>query len=243
MTEPLISQQTIKYKTYVKEALVQALQLVFTSHPDDLLRITKVGIDFPITEAMYPAVVVRFYERTIRNAGIAHEEHFEDPNQLGHFVKYKHMLYEGDIEFAIYALSSYDRDLISDAIVQVLTMGDVEVYSNQFLNRIYAPPSIVSENESGAYDPSIDHPINLNTDEISGFGETQTQVPWQSEDQLIYQTSYRINIHGEFYSRTPINHNYGVVERVDKYPYDPAAGETKPDPHPEDPSPWITPGE
>jgi hypothetical protein len=44
--------------------------------------------------------------------------YWRTPITLGAFQKHKHMLYQGDIEFAIYALSSYDRDLISDAIVQ-----------------------------------------------------------------------------------------------------------------------------
>lgn len=236
--EPQLQQQTIKYKTYVKEALVQALRAVFRSHVDPILLGTKVGIDFPFEQADYPAVVVRFYERSITNAGVGHMEHIEDTNNAGRYIKYKHYLYQGDIEFAIYALSSLDRDLISDSIVQTLTMGEMETYTNQFFNRIYDPDSVPAENEGGAYDPAIDHMINLNTDQISGFGETQVIAPWSPEDVLVYQNSYRINIHGEFYSRTPIDQTYGLIEAVEQYPYSPDAGESKPDPKPEDPAPW-----
>lgn len=229
--EPLIPIHTIKYKTYVKEALVEAFRAVFAAHPDDILRKTKVGIDFPTTESMYPAIVVRFYERSITNAGIGHFEMLDDPENPGRYLRYKHYLYQGDIEFAVYALSSYDRDLISDSIVQTLAMGDLEPYSDQFLDRIY--------NSDPAVEPaSLDHFINLNTDTIQGFGETQALAPWQPEDLLVYQTSYRIGIHGEFYSRTPPVVNYGLVEKVESYPYMPADGETKPSPNPEDPAPW-----
>jgi len=239
MTEPLFPVQTIKYKQYVKETLVQALSRVFASHPDSILQTTKVGIDFPLERTAYPAVVIRFYERQIQNAGVGHIEHIEDLNNLGHYIKYKHYLYQGDVEFAIYALSSYDRDLLADSLVQTLTMGTLEAYTAQFLNRVYNPTSIPSENEGGAYDATVDHMIDLNTDEISGFGETQTLAPWLPEDVLVYQTSYRINIHGQFYSRTPVNETYGLVEHVDIYPWSPDAGETQPDPHPEDTTPWL----
>jgi hypothetical protein len=251
MAEPLIPVQTIRYKQYVKEALLEALRAVFASHPDTILRRTSVDIDFPMDEALYPAVVVRFYERSIRNAGIGHSEFLPeiDPDTgdpTGLYIKYKHYLYSGDIEFAIYALSSLDRDLVADTVVQVLTMGDLEPYSDQFLNRIYQADAVQEPS-------SVDHMINLNTDEIMGFGETQDLAPWGAEDVMIYSTSYRIGIFGEFYSRTPPNTIYGVVEKVETYPYMPAAGETQPNPNwsgPDgiqgtgddlpDPAPWIT---
>lgn len=236
---PLLQQNTIQYKTYVKETIVQATRAVFATHPDTIVRDnTNVGIDFSFEESKYPSVIVRFYERQIRNAGLAHVEHFPTDDTKTAWIRYEHKLYNGDIEFAIYALSSYDRDIISDALVQMLTMASTEPYTNLFLDRIYNHASVTTETESGAFDPAYDHMINLNTDQISGFGETQTQVPWLSEDQLLYQNSYRIGIFGEFYSRTPVNTTFGLVEKVESYPYDPDAGDTKPDPNPDDPAVW-----
>jgi hypothetical protein len=232
MPEPLIQIQTIRYKTYVKEALVEALQNVFIRHPDEILAKVHVGVDFPITEVEYPAIVVRFYERNIYNAGVGHTETFEDPNNLGRYFHYKHYLYKGDIEFAVYALSSYDRDILSDALVQIIAMGDLELYSNEFLKRIYSP-DLTEEPSAGS------HFININTDEISGFGESQALAPWMPEDIYVFQTSYRVNVFGELYSRTPAVNSYGLVEKVETYPYrsqfDP---EAKPNPNPEDLTPW-----
>jgi hypothetical protein len=223
MPEPLIPVQTIRYKTYVKETLVEALRAVFASHPDTILAKTKVGIDFPNTEAAFPAVVIRFYERSIYNAGVAHRELLEDPNVPGRYQKYKHYLYKGDIEFAVYGLSSYDRDIIGDSVVQTIAMGDLENYTSQFYDRIY--------NANPLTEPySIEHYININSDKIQGFGETQQIAPWQPEDVMVYQTSYRVEIFGEFYSRIPPTVNYGMIERVETYPYMPAAGEDVPDP-------------
>lgn len=216
---------TIKYKTYVKEALVEALREVFADHPDEILRTTNVNIDFPLTEAEYPAIIIRFYERDIHNAGVGHYEFFEDENNPGRWIRYKHYLYNGDIEFAIYGLSSLDRDLLADSIVQTLAMGDLSDYTNKFLTRIYSP-------DATAEPTSVDHAINLNTDQIQGFGETQMLAPWQPEDVMVYQTSYRVGIHGEIYSLTPETDaaNYGLIERVDQFPYNPDAGEVVPDP-------------
>lgn len=432
MTKPLFPVETIRYTTYLKESLEQALRAVFASHPDRLLAQTKVGVDFPITQADYPAVVIRWFERSIDQAGIAHEEWLEvfdtivrlpvhndlfnpgsstpyfmfqgvyptngvfnntvtvmqptgvhladrveavvrldwhgdavtfdqhvktsDYNGVGFFGRvalnvdpgkmdlelyyregannntlranlkvntpvrgsdgqmdlwlvtyavddhvtlavwdmnpngggppiamidhkmqndefiattdfdqvwlrfaaqgagnasiietytvntltttfahafrrFKHLIYEGDLEFAVYALSSYDRDLVGDTLIQVLQMADLEPWTNQILARIYeADPDIEPT--------SLFHFINLNTDKAAGFGETQSPVPWESEDQMIYNKSYRIGVLGEVYSRVPPNPIYGLVEQVDVYPYQKDVGEPKPNPHPDDPTPW-----
>ena len=209
-----LPQKTIKYKTYIKTALVEALRDVFQNHVDKHLTKTKVTIDYPRTESDYPAVIVRFFEKNITNAGIGHEEWIRlsntDGTDAGSF-KFKHYFYKGDIELAIYALSSLDRDLIADSLVQTISMGNLEEYTNRFFGRIY------TGNES-AYPDSASHYININADEIMGFGDNQQPVPWQSEDDLLYLSSYRISIFGEFYSLPP-DLPVGLVERVLDYPY------------------------
>lgn len=223
MTEALIPVETIRYKTYLKEALVEGLKPVFANHADPLFQETKVTIETPFDEARFPSIVVRFYERQIKNAGVGHFEFFPDPDAMGRYIKYKHLFYSGDVEFAIYALSSIERDLLSDSLVQILAMGDIEAYTNAFLQRIY------NSNDPAA----LDHMVNINTDVISGFGETQVPAPWQPEDVLVYQTAYRIGVFGEVYSRTPETDitNYGIIEKVDVFPYMPVDGEPVPDPN------------
>lgn len=234
MAEPLQLVETVRYKTYLKEALVEALRPVFASHADSLFRDTKVTIETPFSEARFPAIVIRFYERQIKAAGIAHSEYFVDPNASGvtpetsRYIRYKHNFYSGDIEFAIYALSSYERDLLSDSVVQIITMGDIEAYTNQFLTRIYNP-------NLTQVPYAQEHMVNINTDVISGFGETQAPAPWQPEDVLVYQTAYRVSMSGEFYSRNPDETNYGIVTGVDVFPYMTADNEVEPSP------PWAGP--
>ena len=236
-----MQQQTIHYKTYIKGLLRQALEDVFAEHPDPILqRQTKVSSSLPQTQAQYPTVIVRFYERDLHNMGVGHHEWIglKDPSTgepTNEWIRFKHYGYSGDIEFAIYALSSEDRDLMADAIVQILSMGDTEAYSHPFYDRLYKP--------NYDEDPTaIEHFINLNSDRIMGYGESEMIAPWMPEDVLVYQTSYRIPIMGEFYSRTPPFVPLGLVSEVDLYPYDPSVGDPVPNPNPNDPSPWIGDG-
>jgi hypothetical protein len=204
-----LPEKTIRYKTYVKTALVEALQPVFTNHTDQKLQNTKVTIDMPKERQSFPAVVVRFYEKEIYNAGVGHEEDLKGTD--GKVYKFKHSLYNADVEFAIYALSSLDRDLIADTIVQTIRFGDLTSYTNNFFNRIY--PS-----DFDAIPDSVGHFININTDRISGMNESQTEVPWGAEDDLVYTMSYRVGIFGEFYSLPP-ELSYDYVSKVIFYPY------------------------
>jgi hypothetical protein len=202
-------EHTVPYKTYIKEALVEALRAVFNDHVDDLLRRSKVTIEYPTNESLYPAVIVRYFERDIKNAGVGH---YEIINIDGLDWKFKHYLYTGDIELAIHALSSLDRDLIADTLIQTLGMGDLTSYTQNFFDRIYAA--------SHTRPQAIYNYITLNTDTVSGFGETQNLAPWEPEDTYVYQTSYRVGISGEFYSLPPEEgHDVGYIEKVDQYPY------------------------
>lgn len=233
MTAPRIPLETISYKTYVKRTIAGALRGIFADHPATLLRDhASVDVDFPFTKAEYPSVVIRFYERNIQNIGVGHYEFFQSKNLDNTLIKYKHFLYQGDIEFAIYALSTLDRDLMSDSIVQILTMGELQNWSGGLYQKLYRTD--FDTDPLGAT-----HFINLNTNQVSGFGETQVIAPWMPEDVMVYQTSYRVGIHGEIYSPDPTDVNYGTIQKVELYPYDPDAGETQPNPDPSDPAPWV----
>lgn len=198
---------TIRYKTYLKRSLVSAMKTVFRNHPDELLQRTKVTIESPTSEIDFPAIVVRFFERDFYNAGVGH---IEKVIVDGHGYHFKHYLYSGDIEFAVYCLSSLDRDLVSDSIIQTLTMGELEAYTDPFAKRIYPSSEEVRDSDL--------HFMNLNTDRIQGFGESQVPVPWAAEDDIVYMTSYRIGVFGECYSLPP-GLSYELVERVIRYPY------------------------
>lgn len=202
-----LPEKTIRYKTFIKTSVVEALRPVFENHVDEMQRRTKITIDFPKTQAQFPAVIVRFFGRGINNAGVGHTERLADKNDPPNHFKYKHYFWSGDLEFAVYALTSLDRDLISDTLVQIVAMGDLESYTNLFFRRIYADERYYPDAETNF--------IAVNSDQIQDFGESQTQTPWQAEDDLVYQVSYRVSASGEFYSLPHGPH--GFVEKVTPY--------------------------
>lgn len=314
MPSQFFPEQTIRYRTYIKQTLTEGLTTMFTNHPDKLLQGTRAMVEYPRSEAEYPCVVVKFYERQIFNAGVGHQEviyyngesdstevsvtlgtedgavtldwapvkgaigylvyrgvksdqenvqftvlpnstTFTDtgpggspvavptvvtaavdtpepsatilPRAYGNLapgtyyyrvtavtppeaVKFKHYFYTGDVEFTVYALSSVDRDLISDTLTQTLAMGQLEAYTNSFFERVYATAEQVPD--------SALHFININSDQIQGFGDSESQTPWGAEDDLIYQTSYRTGAFGELYSLPP-ELSYAVIRQVFLYPY------------------------
>jgi len=206
-----LPQKTIKYKTYIKTAIVEGLKPVFAHHVDEKLQNTKVGIAFPKERQSFPSVVVQLYEKEVFNSGVGHEEKIVDSSDPTRTWRFKHYFYKADIELKVYALSALDRDLISDTLVQVIAMGDLATYTNNFFNRIYPT-------DSDAYPDSAGHFINVNSDKISPINETEEKVPWNAEDDLIYSTSYRIEVFGEFYS-LPEDFSYQYISNVFVYPY------------------------
>lgn len=203
-------EKTIHYKTSIKRAMVESMKSVFHDHPDSLLAKTKVSIEYPQDKNRYPSVIVRFFENQIKNMGVGHYEIMDVQVETGvQKKKFKHYVYSGEVEFGIYALSSLDRDLIADTIVQTLSMGELQNYTNNFFSRIYE--SFLPEAKTNF--------INVNTDIISGFGEAETPAPWEPDTQMIYQTSYRCEVGGEFYSLEETDKVFAILEKVNQLPY------------------------
>jgi hypothetical protein len=192
----------------------------FEGHPAPTVSGSNVNTDLPQTEADYPATIIKFYEREMPNAGVGHYEMLPNPADPGFpdnvtsYIKYYHRMYKGDIEFAIYALSAPDRDIMRDALIEVLAMQDVTDQGNAFLQRLYYD---LNDTPYGAWH----YPV-LNLDLITGYGEQESQPGWAPEDRLIYQVTYRVPIFGEFYSNTPAQPSgIGLLAEVDVYPWIP----------------------
>ena len=230
-----LPQETIRYSTYIKTAVVEALREPFANHVDEQLRSTNVNIEFPKEQTDYPTVIVKFYEREVNPVGVGGGEQWIDLTHLGFTGSYrfKKSFYWADLEFEIQDLSSLGRDLVGDSIVQTIQMGNLEAYTNSFFERIYP----TEEEMEDTYPDSVWHYITINTDKVSGFGETQSQTPWGAEDDIIYRKSYRVPVFGEFYS-VPPDAPAGFIEAVHAYPY---IGGLEPVPtgDPEDDGEWL----
>lgn len=236
---PIPYQQTVRYRTYIKETMTEALRRVFENHPDPLLSSTKITPELPTDEASFPAVIVRYYNRSLRNAGIGHHEWFL-ATPVGYepklYQKFKHFMYSGDIEFKVLALSSKDRDFLADALVQTIGMAEAEAYTKAFLTRVY-------DSDQTAEPQSLYHFINLATDDFQELGDQEQSAPWMEEDLLVYSSTFRVPIFGEFYSRLLTDQtSYGFVQKVEVYPWIPVL-QTEPNPNPGDPSPWLSSGD
>lgn len=239
----MIIQQTIHYQTYLMAALTEGLQGIFVSHPDKFLRKVRVAAEWVEDKATYPLVLVRFYGRDILNAGVAHKEWIEVPSDddpdVMRLLPRERSIYHGDVQFEIYAMSTTDRAILSDAIIQVLRFGDAETYTQAFLDRIYADENTYPEAEA--------HYINIDTDRITPMGDTQVRPPWDPEDRMLYTSSYRVAAMGELRSRIPEQTGVpGLVSAVTVYPYISQLGQAPPDPDPDPNStgpdahgPWL----
>lgn len=212
VTPRYANQRTLQYKTFLKRAIAESLQNAFNKHPDSSLAKSKIGIEYATDRADFPAIVVKFYERSIKNAGVGHQEWGPSPDVPGRWIKYFHRIYHGDIEFEILALSSLDRDKMVDALIEVL-MGEVSPEGETFLTRLYS--------DIGKTPYSQWHFLTLNTDEITGQGEREENAPWLVEDVLMYTVAYRMPMLGQFYSMTPREAGgTGLVSEIDLYPWD-----------------------
>lgn len=212
-------QRTIRYKTYLKQCVVEALQAVFEDHPDALLRDIKVRLQSSFEEADYPTIVVGFQESSVNDAGIGHYERVQDTS--GQWYKQRRKHYYGNLTFTISALSTLDRDLISDAFVETVMMSPVREYTNFFLTRIYEPEEFERMKDMPAGSIGTAHYynlLNLATQKLQPGGDSAVPAPWGAEDVLLYQTSYSIATFGEVISLPPTV-LYTLISKVVPYPY------------------------
>lgn len=208
---PGVYQYTVQYRSFLKRAAKQAMEKAFTSHPDPTVNRTQVALDFGNGDFSLPAVIVKFNEQTLPNAGVGHYEWWpllEDPDQ---FVEMQHRLYKGSIQFDVYARDSLDRDLVADALIETLAMDEVSAPGLAFITHFY--------NEvQGAAAPGIYHFPTLNTGLITPVPEQATPPPWGGEDTLVYQLGYQVPVMGEFYSYVPPSpKSTGPISEVDVY--------------------------
>lgn len=233
-----IRQHTIGYKTVLKQSVVDALRAVFEEHPDELLQDTKVRLQTSFEEADYPVIVVSYRESDVVDSGVGHYERVE--HEGGGWYRRRRKRYHGTLVFTVYALSTLDRDIISDALVETIMMPTVHAYTDYFMSRIYHVEEFERLKGLPAGTLGTAHYfnfINLGNQKLTAGGESAVPAPWGAEDVLIYQTSYSIPVMGEVLSLPP-NVFYTLIEEVRQYPYvggiDPIPTGTV------DPAPWVT---
>ena len=176
----------VQYKRLVKRTAVSALRTVFSAeYPDPQLVDLFVSTTNPIKREHFPAIVIRFNEGVVRNAGISHQETITNKDDLVQTVR--HFYFEGSIQFLLYALSPLDLDILSDSLIELLAFGGLDRLMNKFFSKIY------DDIEDG-------YQFSIASDSINGGAETQSNLDWLPEDVLLYQSSYTVKCFGGFYS-------------------------------------------
>jgi hypothetical protein len=207
-----VNQFTAQYTTFVKRAAVESLIAAFTNHPDPTVVRSKVGVDYQDDDFHLPAVIIKFKPTQHINAGVGHFEYLPSINNDGTYILYQHRIYKGTISFEVYGANSPDRDLLIDAISEVIGMDEASTPGQAFINRFYNQFATTPYGEW--------HFATLNTDLIEPSGEGTMMAPWRSEDELVYTNALQVPIMGEYYSYTPPEAtSYGPIAEVDVYSY------------------------
>lgn len=209
---PIRQEQSASYRTLIKGALVTSLRSVFTTqYKDAQFRNLRIDPEFSLTRVTWPAIYIKYNEREVRNAGVGHLEYFPDPNGL--VRKWMHSMFEGLIEFDIITESPYDRDILADALVEVIRFGTLDIILNNFWQGIYGSVTDPYSNLA------VMQQIALNSDSLTSIGESFAPSPWGAEDLPLYSTGYAIDILGGYYNSLPIDGPPILIEKVFQYPY------------------------
>lgn len=207
MTDSLLNQSSLvayNYTQGVKRTAVSSLKPMFNGPDfpnDDLRGNVFVGLEYPLTEALYPAIYITFHEQELRNVGVGHIE--ELTNEDGSTSFLKHWLFTGSINFNILALSPDVRDELGSILINILAFGDVDSWLNRFQRDVLGSTYI---------------DLQYLTDIIHPMGEVVGQVPWASETEMTFATNYAIDVLGEFYSH-PYTGDIVTIENVNVFPY------------------------
>lgn len=168
----------INYKIQIKRVLVDALREYCTESISNTMNEVFVTIEYPQVAERYPTIIVGFQERKLASP-IGHYE-------LDQNLAQGRWIFEGDVTLEILALTSLERDYISDHIVNLAAFGK--------LNGITFEKNVVSNS-------TVDIQMNLGYLQPTGGETTMSGVSWGLTDGRIYQCGYSFPIIGSFKSR------------------------------------------
>ena len=140
----------------------------------------KCTLEYPLTAEGYPAIIVGYKEKTVHNAGISHVE--DDGN-----LSIERWIFEGDVQIEVFALTSLERDYVSDNLVNLFAFG-------AFLGAVFEPNI---DTETAFYDVQANMKVlgTIQEDVMSG-------AAWGLTDSRIYHCGYTFPILGAFTSNS-----------------------------------------
>jgi len=166
--------------TPVKKLIIRALRATFTDmYPNDKLSGLNIDMEYPYKEEEYPGIWVRFSLSKIQASGLSPDIYTNDEiYRVWHF--------EGTVSFVVIALSSKERDLISDGVIEAYAFAAVMPTASSFYTTIQSSDLVN---------------ITLQSDILSSGGQTETVgTPWD-DDKIAYEDRYSFEVIGQVRSR------------------------------------------
>lgn len=175
----------------VKRAFIVALRELLTGTSlSDGENSVKVDMEYPMEKTQYPAIFVQFSFRQIRPSGV---DTVIYQSEEGEYVREWH--FEGSVTLQIFALSSLERDRISDAFIEdfafasppdeTIVMSSKQAKKTSLAHALSQNPYVSMTVDQGQLKP--------------GGQSTSVGVPWD-ENQLCYEDRFSFDIIGDFQS-------------------------------------------
>lgn len=170
----------VKLKTMLTDAMRQTFD---ADYVNPQFRNLHASIDYPVDVQNYPGVWVDFApvgELTV--VGIGHREVSEVGSGGRQFTRWR---FKGTATYTVVALSSLERDSLTDELIRVFAFGREAEQTSEF--RAY-----IEDNEFLA--------CNFDFDAIDQHGfAVSPGTPWGT-DEMIYEGTLSMEVFGEFIS-------------------------------------------
>lgn len=191
----------------VKRSVITGLREAFTgSGTDTVPGKFYIDIEYPIDRQSLPGIWVQFSIDSLQSAGLNMGAVTKDTN--GNWGEIRTRIFTGKITLTCAALSSKDRDRLSDTIIAQLSYArppDLVIRdTNRDAQQFRALITAINNN------PYVS--MTLNTDQVLSGGQTVTNnVPWAS-NELLYEDNYSIGCQGQFNIRYSFDGVFELAE-------------------------------
>lgn len=181
----------IGYKIQIKRTVVDALRTYMSSSQSNTVNQTKVTVEYPQSAESYPALIVGYEQSQLYHTGLGHVEYI-DGNLHTRWT------FEGSVSMEILALTSLERDYISDHITNLAAF-------RTYIGSTFELDVILNEN--------IDLQMNLGLLQ-PGPEQVMSGASWGLTDTRFYQCSYSFPVLGTFVS-APLYYDW--ISRVNTF--------------------------
>jgi hypothetical protein len=197
-------------------ALVAVFGDAFSSvlAPEPLVDI-HYGIEYPVQKGEYPYCQIGFEESSIANSTVS-----DSVVLNGDRLPYRHWTFGGSARFSFFSLSAAERDIMIDGFIEVVAMDRV----------------LMSRLRDESINPYI--AIELSLEDVMPTGSADSPgTPWGT-DEVVYYSSFDIDVQGEFWTTPPEAEDVGMVEIIKVYAVNEDAADDTEQPN-QDEGQWV----